>query len=420
MHPQLSLLRSFTTYQLPVLAGITALGPFAIDAYLPAFPAIAVSLNVDPVQLTQTVSAYFVGLAVGQLLGGPMSDQIGRRPVALFGLVLFGITSLLIVMVGSLGQMLVMRLLQAVGGGLSAAVVIPTIRDVSSFKEFPSRAALVFTLLLIAPIVAPIAGTLLLRFSWHWIFLSIGCYALLVLCLYAAGVPESNQSRVGSLSAKPVLAAFWRVAKHRFGDGFHPIRYGIAYSLSFSILFTYLANSSFFFQTYFGASPDTFTALFALMVGFVAIVQLSSARYLRGRSLDSVARLMRIGFAAQLIVLTATFLLLFADPSLWIFFVFLTISLSLFGIIVPASIGVYMAPFKESSGAATAITTTLGYLLGAVLGSLSGLLNRGDLFAGIGIMLGASLLANAVLFSIRTKTERDALNALQDGREPAI
>ena len=112
MHPQLSLFRSFSTYQLPVLAGITALGPFAIDAYLPAFPAIAASLSVDPVQLTQTVSAYFVGLAVGQLLGGPMSDQIGRRPVALFGLVLFGITSLLIVMVGSLGQMLVMRLLQ--------------------------------------------------------------------------------------------------------------------------------------------------------------------------------------------------------------------------------------------------------------------------------------------------------------------
>lgn len=131
VHSQLIHSRSFTKFQLPVLAAITALGPFAVDAYLPAFPAIAAALAVDPVLLTQTVSAYFIGLSAGGLLGGPISDQIGRRPVAILGLVVIGIASLLIPLVTSLEQMLLMRVLQAIGGGFSAAVVLPTIRDVS-------------------------------------------------------------------------------------------------------------------------------------------------------------------------------------------------------------------------------------------------------------------------------------------------
>lgn len=418
---ELSLFHSFSKFQLPVLAAITALGPFAIDAYLPAFPAIAASLDVDPVLMTQTMSVYFIGLSVGGLLGGPISDQIGRRPVALLGLLVIGIASLLIPLVTSLEQMLLIRVLQAIGGGFSASVVMPTIRDVSPANLFASRAGLVFSLLLIAPAIAPVAGTALLNFGWEWIFVSIGCYALLVLAVYAVGISESNETRTGSFRVKPVFAAYWRVAFHKLGSGLHPIRYGVAYAFAFGTFFTYLTNSSYIFQTYFGISPALFTLLFAINVSFMAVVQLSSSRFLRGKNLQVAARFMRFGFAAQLVALAATLVLtLFGKPQLWIFVIFLMVSMGLLGIIVPSAIGVYMAPFKQSSGTATAITTTLGFLLGASLGSLSGLLNQGDLLICLGIMLSASLAANIILLSISGNSECVALDALDAGEEPTI
>lgn len=417
----LSFFRSFTKFQLPVLASITSLGPFAIDAYLPAFPVIAESLAIDPVLMAQTVSAYFIGLSAGGLLAGPISDQIGRRPVALFGLVVFAVACLLMPLAASLEQMLLIRVLQAIGGGFSTAVVLPTIRDVSPVELFASRAGLVYSLLLIAPMLAPIAGAALLTISWHWIFIAMGCYTLIVLVLYIAGIPESNESRAGRFRIKPVFAAYWRVATHRLGVELSPMRYGVAYGIAFGIFFTYLSNVSFIFQTYFGVSPTIFTLLFVINVGFMGVIQISSSRYLRGKNLHVIAGLMRFGFVAQLVALIATLILVLAvEPPLWVFVIFLMVSMGMFGMIVPSSVGVYLAPFRHSSGTATAITTTLGFLLGSALGSLSGLLNQGNLLACLGIMVVASVIANLILFSISRAAERSALDALQDGREQTI
>lgn len=269
--------------------------------------------------------------------------------------------------------------------------------------------------------IAPVIGALLLDAGWHWIFIAIGFYTLLVLGLYASGVPESNESRVSRVEIRPIFAAYRHVATHRLSTGLHPLRYGLANGIAYSILFTYLTNSSYIFQTYFGVSANLFTVFFALNVGFMALVQVSSSRYLRGKSLQAMAKFMRFGFVSQLVALAATLLLtLSADTPFWLFMVFLMVSLGLLGIIVPSAIGVYMAPFRQSSGTASAISTTLAFTLGAALGSLSGLLNQGGLLACFGIMLGASVVANAILFSIGSETERVALNALQNGDEPTI
>ena len=120
---------AISKFVLPVLAAMTAIAPFAIDAYLPAFPLIAADLDVNPVMIGYSLSAYLFGVSLGQLLGGPISDQIGRRKIAICGLALFALMSVAIIFVARLDHLIIARIFQAIGGGLCAATVMPTIRD---------------------------------------------------------------------------------------------------------------------------------------------------------------------------------------------------------------------------------------------------------------------------------------------------
>ena len=400
---------------LPFLSALVALGPFAIDAYLPAFPAMAQSFGAGVVAINFSMSAYLAGLALGQILGGPISDQIGRKPIGTLGLVLFALGSLMICFSHSLEQLLLFRVLQALGGGLSTVVVMPILRDSSPPEKVASRTALVFLIMLIAPLIAPFIGAALLPVGWRWIFAFLAIYAAILLLLLIFRMPETRPDAEGKIRAKMIWSQYVKVIGHRLEGKRLSIRYSLSVSFASSVLLVFITNAPFMLQSWFHISEFWFPVFFGGNVICIALVQSFSARYLRGRTLPQIARYYRFGQRAQLLCLAALCACaLWTSLPLPLFVVLMALTLSCVGINGPSGSGLYLGAFRKLSGSASAVMTTGSFLLGAILGAVSAILNSGDLIAALGTMLVASLIANALLLSIPRDLEQRVQAGLQD------
>ncbi len=406
---------------LPLLAAMTAIAPFALDAYLPSFPLIAADLGVSPVAIGYSLSAYLMGMALGQLLGGPISDQIGRRKIAISGLALFGLMSIAILFVTRLDYLIIARVLQALGGGASAAIVMPTIRDLSSPEKVAGRIAMVFLIMLVAPLIAPIVGVGLMQFGWRWIFGFLSIYAVIVLAIYCLFLAETRVELQRKVSFRMIFSQYSFVFQHKLEGSKISIRYGLASSLASSVLFIYLTNASFIFQTYFDISAEAFPLYFGINVVAIILAQGFSAKYLRNRDLTEIGSYFRFGQRLQLIAISLLVVaVIFTDINLWLFMPLMFCIIGCLGIIGSAGSGLYLSFFSHHSGSASALLTTSTFLFGALLGGLSGLLNKGGLLSAVGIMLLISLVANLLLLSISRKTEKSALEKVQSGEIAAV
>ena len=399
-----------------VLSAMIALGPLAIDAYLPSFPLIASDLGVDPVSVGFSLSSYLLGMALGQMFGGPISDQIGRQKVARTGLLLFFAMTLVIFFVQSLDQLIIARVFQAIGGGLAGAVVMPTLRDISRPEQVSGRIAVVYLIMLGAPLVAPILGVVLMQFGWRWIFGFLAIYASVMLIVYLWQLSETRESVSDKIEFSRIIRQYTFVIRHRTDGAHYPIRYGISSALTGCIMLIYVTNASFIFQTYFGVPDNLFPFFFGANVVSLALVQSFSARYLRDRDLEEVAAYFRLGQRAQLILVSLmAAAVIFTDVSLWVFVPLLLCSLSCLGVNGSAGSGVFVSAFKAHSGSASALLTTMMFLFGASLGLASGLLNDGSLISVVGMLLLATLAGNLVIMTIPRNREKEILGKIQSG-----
>ena len=186
------------SYFIVFVASMVAIGPFAIDTYLPAMPAMATNLGVEIVSVNATLSTYLFGFAFGQMFGGPISDQIGRRRIGLLGLVVFSAASVLIALAESIEVILWLRALQAVGGGFATVICMAMVRDAYEPMEAAKRFPVVMLVMLGAPLAAPAIGAALLSFGWPSIFIFLALYGLAVLVAFLP-VPETASMRTGKL-----------------------------------------------------------------------------------------------------------------------------------------------------------------------------------------------------------------------------
>ncbi|MEM7080015.1 MAG: Bcr/CflA family efflux MFS transporter [Pseudomonadota bacterium] len=252
-------------YFIFVVAALIALGPFAIDTYLPALPAIAVDLSVDIVAVNLTVSVYLFGFALGQIIGGPISDQIGRQPVGLIGLGVFALTSLAIAWAETIDLLLALRLLQAIGGGFATVICMAMVRDAyppdRAAQQFPK----VMLVMLGAPLVAPAIGAALLYLGWNAIFIFLSVYGLVMIAALRT-VPETAQHRSGQLRPEQILPQYMRVLHSRVDGKLIGLRWIFAQGMMSSLLFVFLTNSPFIYLEYYGVSPNLFVFFFAANV----------------------------------------------------------------------------------------------------------------------------------------------------------
>lgn len=239
------------------LAGVFALAPFATDSYLAAMPIMANDLSVHTNSIALTVSIYVFSMAIGQLIGGPLCDRIGRRVSILLGLALFIIGSLLISQIDTLPLLYASRVIQAIGGGIAMVCVPAIIRDLSTGREAAKLFTLIGLIMMLAPSIAPGIGTFILNlWGWRWIFISMAAFAVFIAFTGLFAFPKHYKYK-RNMESPNVIAGFVEVFKTKEAR-----KYIIVQAIAFSLLMIFLTNSSMIYIEGYGLDEKLFSALF--------------------------------------------------------------------------------------------------------------------------------------------------------------
>ncbi len=247
-----------------LLAGLSTLGPFSIDTYLPAFSGIAASLNATPAQMQQTLSAYLFGFAAMNLFHGAISDSVGRRPVVLAGLALFTLASVGCAMSESIGMLVLFRALQGMSSGAGSVVARAIIRDMFPPDEAQRVMSMVTLFFGAAPAVAPMLGGLLFVYAgWHsvfWLLVGIGC---VLLVLNARFLPESlHVDERQRFAPAPLLQGYRQLLGNpRF------VALVLASGVPFNGMFLYVLSAPEWLGRHLRLAPTQFFWFFMLSIG---------------------------------------------------------------------------------------------------------------------------------------------------------
>lgn len=382
-----------TVSMLVVLGALSAFGPLSMDLYLPSLPSLIGELHTAPALAQLTLSACMVGLACGQLVAGPISDRMGRRRPLLVGVSLFTVASILCALAPTIQVLLVLRLLQGLGGSAGIVLGRAVIRDhyegVGSARVF-SRLQVITG---VAPVLAPvIGGALLLVVSWRGLFVVLAAIGLVLVIATAVTLKESlaPENHQGS-----GVAEYGRMLRRLLGNRRY-LAYVLVVGFGVGSLFSYISMSPLVLQRNEGLTPQLFAVVFAVnAVGITLVARLNGA--LLGRL--APRRLLR---GALLIGVGATSLVLVVgrmDAPLFVVLIPLFIAVSMQGAILPNATALALAPFGKGAGFAAALVGTAQFLIGALIGPA---VSVGGVSAALmgGTMLCCMLLALVALLVV--------------------
>ncbi len=376
-------------YALAVILGaLTAMGPLAIDMYLPALPSIARDLHTTAAAVQVSLAVYFAGIAIGQAFYGPMSDRVGRKPALYLGLAVFIVASVGCARAGGVRELIAFRFLQALGGCAPLVVPRAVVRDYFDERGSVRMLSMLILVMGLAPILAPlVGGQLLLYFGWRSIFVLLAAYGTVWLAVVVFLLPESlppERRRRQPLAA--VLATYGRLLADRPYLG-----HVLAGGLIFSGLLAYISGSPFVFIEVFGVPPERFGLYFgANAIGLIAASQVN--RWLAAR-----VRPQRIVAVVLPVAMTAGVVLLVAAVTGVGGFAGILIPLFLFvachGFTMPNTTALAMAPHGQHAGSASALLGTLQFVLGAVAGALVGAFANGTAVPLAAVIAGCGIAA---------------------------
>ena len=368
------------------LGPLIAIGPLAIDTYLPALPAMADSYGVRVTDVERSVSLYVMGTALGQLLGGPLSDHLGRKPVAWGGLLLFALASLLISLSSMLWQLDLLRVIQALGGGATVVVAAASVRDWFDGQEAARVLSNIGLIMLIAPLVAPAVGAMLVLLQgWQAIFIGLAGYALLMVVWVAKVMPTHTPVAVDR-RLRDVAKGWGRVLSHRAAMAII-----LANGLSFSTLFAFITDSAFVYLRYYAVGETAFPLLFGANVA--TMILFNRVNLLLLRRIPAI----RLMTAALIIQVLAAWLLLLAililgKPPLSLLVPLIMLAGGAVAMVIPNAIACFTHYFPHDSGAATGINGSLQFFLAGITGILMTSLHNHSLVPlGLAMMLAATL-----------------------------
>ncbi|MFS1437337.1 Bcr/CflA family efflux MFS transporter [Shewanella sp. 10N.286.48.A6] len=404
--------KHISTSLLFLLAAVSALSPFAIDSYLSAIPIIAAELNSDIAFVSVTVSIYIFGLAIGQLIGGPLSDRFGRLPIIGLGLFLFGLGSMLIAMTTSIETLWLYRIIQAIGGGISIVGIPAIIRDHTQGKESARLFSLIMLISMIAPSIAPSFGTLVLKtLGWHWIFILMAGFGVLLGLLAFKMNLKNHNNKPKEAAKEKHLGGYAAVLKQRQYMGFL-----LAQAFGFAMLMTFLANAPFAYIKHFDVTEEMFSALLILNVVGVVTVNRLNNRLLN--KYEPAALLKAFTFMQLLAVVVLLLVTLFMPQSLLLTVAALVLVTSPIGGIMPNSSASFMNGFAKNAGTAAAALGTAQYVIGALVSACAALFSQDSLWAIVGMMLLATCISFAGAAYSKSATSTAKPPAI--GHEPEL
>lgn len=374
-----------------VLGALIALGPLTIDMYLPALPALGSDLGASESAVQLTLTGTLIGLGLGQLVIGPLSDSLGRRTPLIAGTILHIAASVLCLVAPNVVVLGIFRTLQGVGAAATMVVVMAVVRDLFVGKAAATVLSRLMLIIGVAPILAPsIGAAVLLTGSWRGVFAvlaALGLVLLLVALFFLKETLPPERRRTSSFG--PVLRTYGSlITDPQF------VVLSLVAALGMSALFSYVSGSSFVLQDTFGLSQQQFGLVFA--IGAVALIGTSQFNVVllnRYTAQQIVFGALAAGlvFGAALIVFAAS-----GAGGLAGFLVPLLLLLSAVGLVLPNAPALALSRHGEAAGTAAALLGATQFGLGALIAPIVGLLgNDGPAMALT--MTGGVLVAWAAL-----------------------
>ncbi|MFF9483941.1 multidrug effflux MFS transporter [Streptomyces sp. NPDC014676] len=376
-----------------VLGGLTATPPLAMDMYLPALPAVTRSLHAPAATVQLTLTACLAGMALGQMVVGPMSDRWGRRRPLLIGLAVYVVATALCAFAPTVELLVAFRLAQGLAGAAGIVIARAVARDL---YDGVAMARFFSTLMLIsgvAPIVAPLIGGQILRVTdWRGVFVVLTVVGALLTAVVWAKLPETlaPADRHGG-GIGDVLGSMRRLLADRAFTG-----YMLAGGFAFASLFAYVAASPFVMQEIYGASPQTFSLLFGLnSIGLMIMGQVNG-KILVGRvRLDKALGLGLVVVVVAAVVLLLMSLGVFGEVGLVPMAAALFVLMSAMGVTLPNTQTLALMRTKHAAGSASALLGTTSFLIGAIASPLVGIAGEDTAVPMAVVQLVAALVALA-------------------------
>lgn len=369
---------------LVILGALTTFGPMAIDLYLPAFPDVAVDLGVPVTTVPLTLTTSMIGMGVGQLLYGPLSDRYGRKKPLVGGLVLFTVASVACALAPTFQTLLGFRFLQSLGGAAGVVIARAIVRDLYQGRELAKALSIVVMVFGLAPVLAPTLGAVLLEFGgWRTLFyflsiFGIGCIAI------SAELPETlAANRRNDHGIVLAIRTYASLSKDsRF------LAPALLIGFSYVTLFGFISTAPAILMDYFGLDELMFAILFGGLSLCFAIGAPINRRLLRN---FSIQRLIMGAVVLQVVSAAGLFASGFVGPRLSIFL--LTVGVAMLTVAVVSANGTALAldPFPNSAGSAAALVGLVGMAFGA---SVSALLVA--LHSPVVIELAATMLVGGI------------------------
>lgn len=389
-----------------VLGALTALGPFTIDLYLPAFPALEAELGVNAAAIQITLTGTMIGFGLGQLIVGPWSDKVGRRLPLMLSTALHIAASVAAALAPDITWLIVFRLLQGFGAAAGGVVAMAMVRDLFGGKPLVrmlSRLALVNGL---APVLAPVIGSQLLQvMDWRGVFWVLAGYGVVVVLavafLIVETLPESRRHIAGHSSVGQRYRALFRDRVY--------LGAALIGGMTFTGLFSYLSTSSFLFQQVYAFSPQEYGLLFAVnSLGILAGVQVSS-RLIRGpvppQYVLAGTTVVHLAMAIAIIALDG------AGAGFWGTAIPLWIYIAACGFTFPAVQVLALANHGAEAGTAASLLGALNFGLAGAISPLVGLLGVGSA-TPMAVVMGAA--AVVAIISVWALVRPSTVPALSD------
>ena len=344
-----------------VLGLISAIGPFAIDMYLPALPTIGADLDASAMAVQMSLVVVFLSFAIGPLVVGPLADMHGRKPVMYGGLAVFAAASIGAALAPDVEWLIFFRLLQ--GLGASSGMVVPRaiVRDLHRGADAARLMSLLMLVFSISPILAPLTGSLIIEaFGWRAVFWAVTIAAAAALALLALALEET---RPAALRGDSSFAAAWEGYKVLAGDR-NFLGLSLIGGFGLASFFVYLANSSFVIIDHYGMSPFVYSLFFSVnAVSFFGVSQMSG-RLIERFGLHRVVRIAVFGFSGMLVAMWAGMAAGFG--SLAFMSATLFVANGFLGLVIPTTSVLAMEEHGAIAGTASALMGTLHMVTGVI------------------------------------------------------
>jgi DHA1 family bicyclomycin/chloramphenicol resistance-like MFS transporter len=375
-------------YTIIILGLLSAIGPFSIDMYLPSFPAIARDLHTTISSVSLSLSSFFIGISLGQLIYGPLLDKVNRKIPLCAGIALYFFASLGCMWVTSVNVLIGLRLIQALGGSAGLVTSRTIVRDLFSISDSAKIFSRLTLLIGISPILAPLFGSYVTAaMDWQYVFLVLSVIALSLLVAVYFIIPETKQQDAVQDSGSGKYLSILKEPQF--------YKYAISSSFSASCFYAYLANSPLIFMKMYGMSTRHYGAVFALLTaGLIGASQLNSLLLRRFQSLIILKRanLFRLATALIFFSLSVSGLL-----SLYALLILVFIILRCQGFTGPNATVLCLAPFRTSAGRASALLGAMQMLAGGLSSVLVNLLNVPSALPLASIIFCFSIMSFAIL-----------------------